>query len=327
MIGELANPSLALCEGGVLLCFRKKQVRYIKFLARTSKFIYNSAMKNPPVNSLTAIFLVILVGGASFYIYRDLHKTIPNSEIQKDISQNLSTAVGTKEGAVSINTDEPGQNYKIESVPDVVSSTKTPQKSPKTPNLKLPVVNYSHIDNTAFEVAAQNIGILANDLQKDPKDELKWLNLAIFRKMLGDYQASVEILNYIAILWPKDYVPYNNLADLYQFYLKTYPLAEKNWLKVIELKPDYPEAYENLFNLYASAYKEKQALALPILLKGLTYNPRSTDLMLFLARYYRSVGDTEKATTYYNKAIDQANLEKNEQVETSLRSEMSEMSK
>ncbi len=272
-------------------------------------------MINQQKNFLTFSFVVILVGAISIYIYKDLHKPVSSPISQPEGNQNLP---------VSIISGKPGQNYKIEAVPIASSSPKTAQKSPKIPNLSLPAVNHSQLDNTTFEIVAKNIGILANDLKKDPKDELKWLNLAIFRKMLGDYGSSVEILNYIAILWPNDYVPYNNLADLYQFYIKNYPLAEKNWLKVIELKPDYTDAYENLFTLYTTAYKEKQDHALPILIKGLGQNPQNTGLMVNIARYYRTAGDKAQAINYYTKAINEAKAQKNDQLELSFQTEMAE---
>ncbi|MBI2476313.1 MAG: tetratricopeptide repeat protein [Candidatus Taylorbacteria bacterium] len=270
-------------------------------------------MTNQSKDFLALTFGIVLVGAISFYIYKDWHK-ITNLPLTQSENQSPKTQI-------SIQTDKPEQSYKVETVPDA-----TP--GPKMPNMSLSVVNYSHIDNAAFEIVAKNIATLASELKKNPEDELKWLNLGILRKMLGDYQASVEILNYVAILWPTDYTPFNNLADLYQYYIKNYPLAEKNWLKVIELKPDYPEAYKSLYNLYKDPNnKEKEAKALPILLAGLENNPKSTELMVYIARHYRSLGDKDKAIIYYTKAIDEAKFEKNEQLESSLRSEAAEMSK
>ena len=274
------------------------------------------AMTNQQKNFLALIIIILLIGATAVYIYKDLNKSDlkPPTQPTKD-----------EQRSVSIETDQSNQgSYKVEVVDDVNNNGKTTAKTPKMPKLDLPVVNYSHIDDAAFEIAAKNIGILAEELKKNPKNELNWLNLAIFRKMLGDYQASVEILNYVAILWPNDYVPRNNLADLYQFYLKNYPLAEENWLKTIELKPDYIPAYENLYNLYIDLYKEKQTLALPILFQGLKNNPKNIDLMLYTARHYRSIGDKNESVNYYTKAVDEAKLQKNEKLETSIRFEIAE---
>ena len=179
------------------------------------------------------------------------------------------------------------------------------------PDLSLPVTNYSRLDEVAFKTVSQNMAKIISELKNNPNNELGWLNLGVYRKMLGDYAGAVQILDYIVVSWPSDYAPYNNLADLYQFYIKNYPLAEKNWLKVIELKPDYLQAYENLHSLYKDLYQEKQAQSLPILLQGLKANPQSIDLMVFIARYYKSLGDKDNTQVYYSKAIQEAKNQNN----------------
>ena len=179
------------------------------------------------------------------------------------------------------------------------------------PDLSLPVTNYSRLDEAAFKAISQNMAKIISELKNNPNNELGWLNLGVYRKMLGDYAGAVQILDYIVVSWPSDYAPYNNLADLYQFYIKNYPLAEKNWLKVIELKPDYLQAYENLHSLYKDLYQEKQAQSLPILLQGLKANPQSIDLMVFIARYYKSLGDKDNTQVYYSKAIQEAKNQNN----------------
>jgi tetratricopeptide (TPR) repeat protein len=260
---------------------------------------------------LSLAFLIIIVAAISIYIYRDLNSSIPKA---------LSQIENDQKEQVLLETSKPGGGYKIEAV-DTVNNQKGIEQLSKMPDLNLSVVNYSHIDEATFKVASQNIAILGADLKKDPKDESKWLNLGIFRKMIGDYQGSVEIFNFVGILWPSDYVPFNNLADLYQFYIKNYPLAEKNWLKVIELKSDYGEAYENLYNLYKESYKEKEAQALPVLLKGVKNNPGSISLLVYTARYYRSVGEKAQALAYYKKAIDKAAADKSDQILSELKAE------
>ena len=271
-------------------------------------------MTNGQKNFLTWVFPVLLVIGISFYIYKDLYKENGTSETQKGVNQNIP---------VSIKTDQSDQNYKVEAVPVVeTNAKKSVQSEARMPDLNLPVVNYSNIDDAAFKIASQSIGILVADIKKDPRNEDSWLNLGIFRKMLGDYSVSVGILNYVVALWPNDYVVYNNLADLYQFYIKNYPLAEKNWLKVVELNPIYIDAYTNLYPLYSDPnYKDKQSLARPILLKGLENNPKSIQLMMYLARHYKNLGDKNMATVYYNKAISEAKAQNNDQVASSIQSE------
>lgn len=265
---------------------------------------------------MTVGAVVFLVAVVSLYIYKDLGKSA-TSGLTKQENNSAKSATST---AIT----DPNKDLKI-SVEKVQNSEQTASNLGKMPNLERPIENLSKLDGVSFQKTAQDIVELTKKLKLEPQNRNMWLDLAVFRKMLGDYSASLEILNYVAVLWPKDYISFNNLADLYQYYLKNYPLAEKNWLKVIELKPDYPPAYENLFTLYTVDHKEKQALALPVLLKGLTQNPDSTDLMVYIARYYNAMGNKEQASIYYNKAIDVAKLEKNEQLEASLRAEAAEV--
>ncbi len=162
---------------------------------------------------------------------------------------------------------------------------------------------------------------LIKKLKIEPQNRDMWLDLAIDWKIIGDYQVSVEILNYIVILWPNDYVPFNNLADLYQFYIKNYQLAEKNWLKVIDLNPGYTDAYQNLYYLY----EQNQGEALKILLLGLKNNPKNTGFMILIARHYLSVGDKDSAIRYFNMAMAEAKAMKNDKLEKLLTEEMSEI--
>lgn len=282
------------------------------FLLRCRYFCKMVSMKTNHKNLISFSLAALLAGGLAVYIYTDLRKSSASSPPENQ---------QPKQSPISLEATDPNRAYSIEVIPDKPAALVS--KIPRMPNLGLPVTDYGHLDEAAFKIASQNIADASQKLKKDSKDELLWLKLGIYRKMVSDYQTAVEILNYVAALWPNDYTPYNNLADLYQYYIKNYPLAEKNWLKVIEIKPDYTSAYENLHDLYLYSYTEKKAQTLPILIKGLTNNPKSIDLMLYTAREYRARGDNAQATIYYNKAIDEARAEHNEQAEASLQAEAS----
>src|SRR3989338_3872873 len=126
-------------------------------------------MKNQKKNLLALGFIFVLGGLISAYIYKDLNKPISETLPKSENSPNLSP--------VSINPDQPNQGYKVEVVDS--NDGQIAPKLPKTPNLDLPIVNYNHLDDAAFKIVATNIGILVDDLKKDPKDESKWLGLGI----------------------------------------------------------------------------------------------------------------------------------------------------
>lgn len=250
---------------------------------------------------MAILFVLIIAGVVSAYIFNDLRRSAIVNNPQPVVEE-------TTTGVVSLDDGISG-DYKINIIPN--EEPKKPSTSIKIPDLNLPVTNNSHLDEAAFNAISQNLAEVVKKLKNDSNDELGWLYLGVYRKMLGDYAGAVQILDYVVVSWPSDYAPYNNLADLYQFYIKDYPLAEKNWLKVIELQPDYLQAYENLHALYKDLYQEKQAQSLPILLRGLSANPKSIDLMVFIARYYKSLGDKDNTRVYYSKAIQEAKNQNN----------------
>lgn len=269
-------------------------------------------MKNQQKNLLTIILIAVLAIAIFVYIYKDLHKS--TTIVQQVPKENPEVV------PVSVDPNKSGQGYTVKVI-DTQTPVKTVAKAPQMPDLELAVVNHAHIDDVAFKIMAENIAILVKSIKKDQADESNWLNLAIYRKNIGDYDVSADILNYVAKIWPKDYVPYNNLADLYQFYIKNYSLAEKNWLKVIDLKPNLIQAYQNLSELYATQFIEKQAQSLPILLTGLDKNPQNIDLIISVARRYKVVGNTVQASVYYSKAITEAKNQNNQQLVVSLEQE------
>lgn len=280
----------------------------VVFLDNDIGILYNDFMKKKMISVVLVLVIFVLVG---FFLYKDLSGRYETTE---DVTAGSEI---TPEGQDS--------GYKIETVSGGEVNQAVVGEVIKAPALGLPVTNYKKIDNTAFELAKKNISILENDLKKNPDDEFKWVNLATFRKMVGDYQSSVTILTYVSKRWTIDHVPYINLADIYQYYLKDNKLAEKNLLKVIELKPDYSEAYINLYNLYKDSYTEKKDQAISVLLKGLKSSPRSTDIMINAARYYKNSGDVSSAKKYYNMAINEAVVSGAKDLEQAFKSEVAEL--
>lgn len=269
-------------------------------------------------NYLAIAFAIFLVGSVSYYIYNDLNNG------SSDNSKDNTVTIG--QPGITLDVGSPTGNYKIE----VLDNKKVEKKSEiaiKSPDLSRVVTNQSRLSELSFNLAAKNIADLTKGLRAEPKNESKWLDLASYRKMIGDNEATAEILNYLTIVWSNDFVPYNNLADLYQNYDTNYQLAEKNWLKTIELKPVYVDAYINLYELYNDLYQGQKGKALPVLLKGLQNNSKNLTLLIYTARHYLSLEEKTQAMFYYNKAIEEAKAQGNNESEASFRVEMSESSK
>ncbi|OGN27179.1 MAG: hypothetical protein A2941_03315 [Candidatus Yanofskybacteria bacterium RIFCSPLOWO2_01_FULL_49_17] len=146
-----------------------------------------------------------------------------------------------------------------------------------------------------------------NDLPASPSlggdDPTAWLQKGILKKNAGDYKGAKEAWEYAAKIRPEDYIAYNNLGDLYHYYLKDYSKAEFYLKKTVELKPDYLQGYTNLHDLYRIFYKEKSDFADDILLEGIKNNQQDYYLRIILASYYKDAGDKQSARKYYEEAL------------------------
>ena len=168
-------------------------------------------------------------------------------------------------------------------------------ESPKTPSVFLS----SGVDElNALKIAALERKIPAGDTAitkelKDLSSQLKsepnylqgWLQVGILRKYLVDYEGASLAWQYATLLRPNDFIAFSNLGDLYHYYLRDFPKAEKYLRKAVDLKPDYVAGYKNLFDLYTLSYKEKENLAEPVLLEGIKKNPGDTYLQGVLNSY------------------------------------------
>ena len=131
---------------------------------------------------------------------------------------------------------------------------------------QVPVNNKKSITNSAIKSLSEELKIKPDFLNG-------WLQLGLLKKAVGDYQGAKESWEYAVTVWPDEYVAYNNLADLYHFYLKDFSKAELNAKKVIELNPNLAAGYRSLFELYTLSYKEKMDLAGDVLIDGIKNNP------------------------------------------------------
>jgi tetratricopeptide (TPR) repeat protein len=217
------------------------------------------------------ILIILLAISAGVIIYRDQRAS--KIEITETSSDNLKKygIEATGSGTVKV---LPLNDQKLPPAPPIERAV-TPLKT------LLPEVVSAVEKQMAATVAI---------LKKDPKRIDAWIDLGVERRQLGDYEGARDAWEYAKALGPNtNIVPWNNLGDLYHFYLKDYVKSEENWKKVIALKPDYIQGYRGLFELYTYSYKEK-ASQIPVFLKtGIAKNPTSTDLKQMLADYEKSL--------------------------------------
>ena len=137
-----------------------------------------------------------------------------------------------------------------------------------------------------------------------PIDEMdKWIQIGMERKAKGDLSGTAEAWKQASLANPGSYLPHNNLGYLYRYDIKDPARAEKSFLDAIAVKSDLTIAYRELSDLYRYAYLEKADQADDILLQGLEKNPGNYDLAIYLAYYYRDIGDKQNAKKYFEEAL------------------------
>jgi tetratricopeptide (TPR) repeat protein len=150
-------------------------------------------------------------------------------------------------------------------------------------------------------VAVSGIEVSADEVNDLIRSGTKKQNSGDYKGAEADWLAAKEKS-------PANLVPYNNLGNLYHYYLKDFPKAEQNLLKVIELDPSYISGYRNLLDLYRYSYQQNTTKAVDILQKGLKENPKNIDLYVLLANYYQEKGDMKNARLNYNLALEEARI-------------------
>jgi tetratricopeptide (TPR) repeat protein len=207
---------------------------------------------------------VIVVVGVGYYVYVDM---TPNpvivdttditkkEEIQGDISIEGKTVEGDRPVTI--------KSVKNESIP--------------VPNLDKKIVFNKNIPIGTQDILRQNIQTISQELKKDSNLPDNWIELGTYRKNIGDYVGSVEALNYAIYLNPSNSVAYNNIGDLYAYFLKNDVLAEQNFLKALEVAPKDLYLYFKVSEFYTDVLKNPSA-ARAIVEQGVEENPNSTEL-------------------------------------------------
>ena len=209
-----------------------------------------------------------------------------------------TSTTGSTSTAVTIPTPNnpvvKGSGYTVELLDD--------KNLPLAPNYKTSIVYSKDIAPEVRTQLDKNLATLVGRIDKDKYDLRSWIDLGTLHKMGGDYKAAATIWTYVTKLAPKNGIAFNNLADLYQNFLKEYPKAEANWLVAIKIDSSDTNPYRALFDLYNDLEK-KPAAAEAILKQGIKANPNAVDLYVILARFYKAAGRAADAQAEYKQAI------------------------
>ncbi len=266
---------------------------------------------------LRVIILVSILSVPSYFLYKDYRASVYNEPKKEKIDKSTTTPIVKTEVKID----------KIQVVPVTVEMTTINKGSfvGTKPNLDRKWSIPESYSSDAKRILITRINGLVVDLKSSASQYDKWIELGSFAKIIGDYQEASNIWEYTAVNWPDAIVAYHNLGDLYGSYLKDYVKAEKNMLRVIDLDKSYTSEYISLYGLYTRLYGVKDERVPAILIKGLMNNPKSVDLMITLATYYRDISDGLNARKYYEMAMVQAKELSNLKLQDTIEEELKKL--
>lgn len=249
--------------------------------------------------------LIIIIALAAAYFRGDFGLRSKSGE------ETASTTINIGDLNLDV-TGQDGVTVKIEPIGNLPPAPKLPRE-------------IAYPENYTPEVRSimdKKIEGLVSLLKKNPRNIEAWLDLGIVYKQVGDYQGAKEAWEYVSVLSPGNIVSFNNLGDLYHYYLKDYPNAEKSFLQAIKNDSKYVLSYINLHDLYRYSYKSDTAKAADILKQGISANPGNIDFLVTLAAYYKEKGDTKNARLYYEEALIKAKSVANQSLIDAINAEL-----
>lgn len=218
----------------------------------------------------TYLIVMIIIGaifGLGLYFYNDFQSINKKAEKTSDISGILgSEDIGgesTEREAVS-GKDSVAVDDHTKEAGDTVNR--------QMPNLDRPIVVSPNVSQEIAARATEKIKEITLSLKEDPDLIDMWLDLGIFRKMIEDYAGALEAWEYASAIRPKDSRPFNNLANLYGYYVHDNKKAEANYLRAIENDPSDLFGYVSAFEFYLYVMKD-ESKARAIVEQGIKANP------------------------------------------------------
>ena len=237
----------------------------------TLAVLTNLLMKNKII--FIAIVLII-IAGAGFYLSKNKKSPIQGQSLDEraSSSSSQSSMKTVNIGGVSV---EGSGDIKIE--PIEIKNNKLVTNIPM-PDLNKEIKITAEMSEDAKKIATAKIQDLSSQLKKDSDNLENWLVLGVYRKTIGDYEEAKEVWEYASAIRPQNSISFNNLGELYAYYLKDNKKAEENYAKAIENDPSAIYIYRNFFDFYRYVVKDTTK-ARTILEKGIAANPStSSDL-------------------------------------------------
>jgi tetratricopeptide (TPR) repeat protein len=179
---------------------------------------------------------------------------------------------------------------------------------------------YINYDDKSY-IAYNNIGLACHNLDEielseeyynkglelNPDSFEIFHNLGNLEAKKKNYTKAREFYNKTIGLYPNDAETFYNIAKIYTDFEDNFDLGKKNYLKAIELEPDFFMAYNNLASIYLREKNFKEAIK--TLELGLKYKSDDYVSLYNLATLTTlHLKDHTKAKRYYRESIRLNNL-------------------
>jgi len=151
------------------------------------------------------------------------------------------------------------------------------------PSLDRPVIFPAGFPQEARGIMSDKIKANVALLKKEPRSFDGWMNLAVLRKMIDDYEGARQIWEFLTLASPQQPGPFANLASLYAFDLKDPVRAKENFTKAIQKNPKDVSVYRNAYDFYRYFLKDNNQAKL-MLTEGIAQT-KSPDLQYLLDHY------------------------------------------
>ncbi|MDO8443252.1 MAG: hypothetical protein Q7S81_03305 [bacterium] len=235
------------------------------------------------------VLTIILVSAASYWVYKDFFALKPENIGVEDTSQTV--------GGINYEVVEVGSDT------NVTAEADSQFKKTALEIVAMPIVFSVEKSEANKEKIQKEIEELNKQISENYNHLDLLIDLGLKRQSIGDYAGAVKVWEFAGIVFPKNYITFQNLGFAYGFYLKDYKLSEKNYLISLENDPTNTQVYLDLVDIYNfSGQAEKIPEFLKTSLKN-AGNVNEAQLKVLLAKYYADIKDNANAIKYYEEAL------------------------
>lgn len=165
-----------------------------------------------------------------------------------------------------------------------------------------PVTVKVDLSESAKQLAIQKIKESSDMIRANYDYVNQWYDLGAYRKVIGDYTGAADAWLFVGKIRPADSISLHNLGDLY-YSLKNYSKAEEYFMASIVKNSQNVDAYIQLAAIYTYNDPSKISQVEPLLLSGIAVNPKESNLLITLGKYYQNKGDIASARKYFEQAL------------------------